>query len=293
MTIIRGSRLNYNAAIMSRYRAALVNLVDRMTDESNRRIERLFRSGTATEFYESHAMDADIASQARILTNALARKFDSLFSEKAKKLAERMIKESGKESKRALKASIKAMTKGVTLDVKTITPELRTVLRASVNENVELIKSISSEYFTQVQGAVMRSIVSGNGLKSLIPALRRHKGITQRRAKNIALDQTRKVYTAFNNERMIGAGLDQFEWGHTGGSKEPRPDHIALNGKIFYFDMKKSVAEGGPPVIDKKTGERGYPAQAPNCKCVMIPVYKFDDNEGKDDAVKGRKKRRS
>ena len=31
-----------------------------------------------------------------------------------------------------------------------------------------------------------------------------------------------------------------------------------------------------PPVIDKKTGQRGFPAQLINCKCFLTPVLLVD-----------------
>ena len=51
--------------------------------------------------------------------------------------------------------------------------------------------------------------------------------------------------------------------GHT-GKRNGKPN--GLNG--YIFDLSK------PPVIDKKTSERGYPAQLVNCKCYLVPVVK-------------------
>ena len=44
-----------------------------------------------------------------------------------------------------------------------------------------------------------------------------------------------------------------------------------LNGGIFDFDNL--------PVIDEKTGERGIPGQAINCKCRMRPIVEFEKGE--------------
>ncbi|KAF9396648.1 hypothetical protein CPC16_010967, partial [Podila verticillata] len=63
----------------------------------------------------------------------------------------------------------------------------------------------------------MRSITSGNGLEDLIPFLQAQEGITRRRARNIALDQTRKAYNGFNRARCVGAGVTHGEWIHSGG----------------------------------------------------------------------------
>src|SRR5690606_26092523 len=136
-------------------------------------------------------------------------------------------------------------------------------------ENVSLIKSIPEKYFTDVTGSVMRSITTGQGIKDLITQIEKYDGITERRAKNIALDQTRKAYNMINKQRMMTAGFKKFKWLHSGGGQHPRKDHIAMNGNVYSFDDL--------PVIDKKTGERGIPSQLINCGCVMQPVYEFED----------------
>jgi hypothetical protein len=73
----------------------------------------------------------------------------------------------------------------------------------------------------------------------------------------IARDQVRKVTTAINVERAKSAGITKFRWRHSGGGSEPRQDHVDMDGMIFSYD--------DPPVIDERTGERGYPGQLINC----------------------------
>lgn len=130
-----------------------------------------------------------------------------------------------------------------------------------------LIKLIPQKYLGQVQGAVMRSITSGNGLKDLIPFMNEKYKQNTRHAKMVAYDQTRKAYNSIAAGRAQSAGVTEFEWIHSGGGKHPRIDHIALNGKKFRFD--------DPPVIDKRTGERGLPGVAINCRCSFRPLVSF------------------
>ena len=70
---------------------------------------------------------------------------------------------------------------------------------------------------------------------------------------------------------MEKLGLKKFEWLHSGGGHHPRPDHVAMSGNIYSFTSL--------PIIDSKTGERGIPGQAINCKCVMRPVIEFEQGE--------------
>lgn len=261
----KGTRLNYNAATSDKYVQALSSLVKQMTAQTIREVRKLYEA----QALDGAAMDANPASQARILTNKLTAKFDSLFGRKAKILAERMVNATDKNSKSSLHASLKTLSGGLSLKTNLINQPLKTVITASVAENVSLIKSIPSQFMRDITGVVMRSLTTGQGLADVIPELEKYEGVTLRRARNIALDQTRKAYNTINKERMQAVGVKRFEWVHSGGGQKPRELHIQMSGNIYSFDDL--------PVIDENTGERGIPGQAVNCRCTMVPVVEFGD----------------
>lgn len=265
--IVKGNPLNPSAAIEQRYYTALRILIDRMTAETEHELEKLFKTEHAEEFF---AQDASVSSQARILTNALIKKYTDLFASLSKEMAERFAEESNKSSDVAVKSSIRHLSDELTLSTKTITSgPLNDILNATVTENVGLIKSIPAQYLNGVQGAVMRSIATGNGRQDLVPYLQKHKGITLRRARMIAQDQTKKTFSTLSKARMYAIGLKQYEWLHTSGSRHPRKLHIRMHGNVYRYD--------DPPVIDEKTGERGIPGQAINCACRMRPILNFGE----------------
>lgn len=259
-----GTPLQNNAAVQTRYLQDLTRLTAQMTTQVTRDVKRLFEGQAAATFF---AEDASISSQARILVNALSAKFNALFAKHARPVAERMAINVNKASASALHASMSKLSGGMSLKTSFMTPALQEVTKAAVTANVSLIKSIAQQYLLDVEGAVMRSITTGTGLQDLIPALQKYEGVTHRRAKNIALDQTRKVYNGVNRGRMEAIGVKQFKWHHSGGSAHPREDHIAMDGNIYSFDDL--------PIIDEATGERGIPGQAINCRCTMSPVFQF------------------
>lgn len=267
--IVWGKRLSYNAGLQTRYIQQLNKLIKPMVTQVKREIIRLFNSPVAEQFQEVMATDESITSQARIITNKLLSRFETLFGRAAPIEAEKMVGRANKASKVALGESLKQLSGGLTIKTDFLTPGLKEVTKAAVVENVSLIKSIATEYLTNVQKAVMRSITNGSGLESLVPNLQKYEGITYRKAKNIALDQTRKAYNSINAGRMKKIGIKKFEWVHSGGGQKPRQDHIDMSGNIYSFDDL--------PIIDKKTGERGIPGQAINCKCTMIPVTEYDE----------------
>jgi SPP1 gp7 family putative phage head morphogenesis protein len=264
--VFKGTKLNYNASTNDKYVRALAGLVKQMTAQTIRDVSKLYEVGTADS-----AMDANIASQARILTNKLTAKFDALFGRKAKLLAESMVNAADKNSKSTLHRSLKTLSGGLSLKTNLLNQPLKTVITASVAENVALIKSIPAEFLQQITGTVLRSITTGQGVADVIPMLEKYEGMTLRRARNIALDQSRKAYNSINKERMQAVGLKRFEWVHSGGGQKPRELHIQMSGNIYSFDDL--------PIIDERTGERGIPGQAVNCRCTMVPVVEFEPEE--------------
>jgi len=244
-----------------------------MTRQTKAAVAKLFTSETAKKYLT--AQDASISSQARVLMNELLDKFSQLFSFKSKILAERMVNGAAGVSKTVLHTSLKKLSGGLSLKTGIVPAGMEEISKALIAENVSLIKSIPQEYFKNVTGAVMRSITVGRGMADLLPQIQKYDGQTQRRAKNLALDQTRKAYNSINKERMQKIGVKQFEWVHSGGGQKPRESHLKISGHIFDFDdlTKQQAALGVPP---EDQGIPGYPI---NCRCTMVPVIRFEGEE--------------
>ncbi|AZD84999.1 Plasmid-related protein [Pseudomonas chlororaphis subsp. aureofaciens] len=217
-------------------------------------------------------LDATVATMARRALTELKARFTRLFSIHSKTMIENLFGQIDQASKNGLKSSLRELSGGITLKTPSMPAALVEMMQASTTANVSLIKSIPAEFHAKIEGVVLRSIQpGGNGLQDVFEALSKQEGITQRRAKFIAEDQTRKVTTAMNSARMQSTGIKQFEWIHSGGGAEPRKLHLDLDGQVFRFDDL--------PVIDERTGERGLPGQLPNCRCTMRPVLNFGEDE--------------
>lgn len=262
---LKGSPLYNPVSIENRYARELRTLAREMAKETKADVLELFRSDEAKQFF---AQDASIAIRARQMLNLLTAKFDRLYTRHADRLARRMVQQVDDQSKAALQQSFNKLTAEVTLKVSDISPALRTVFEASISENVDLIKSIPTQYLDRVKGSVNRSITGSGGIGPLIEDLKQYDGMTERRARLIAHDQTRKCYQSVNIERTKAAGIKKGIWIHTGGTKEPRKLHREYNGKEFI------LAEGAP-IGDK--GENVMPGECVNCRCTFVPVVNFED----------------
>lgn len=266
-SVLKGEPINAPAAVKARYEVELRILIEEMASEVEAEIHALFRTETFT------AMDATPASQARILTNALIDKFMKRFSKKAKPMAERFAKRSDKANEASVRSSIQKLAGSLSIPATSLTPAMQDILSATVTENVSLIKSVGSQYLGGVQQSVMRSIAQGTGITGLTKELQKHKGVSLRRAKMIALDQTHKASNALSRARFMKSGLTKYTWRHTGGSNEPRPLHVKYDGDIFRYDTPVLVqkAEGKSPEV------YGFPGTLINCSCRMQPVIEFNE----------------
>ncbi len=279
--ILRGQQLNYNVSLQKKYILELKKMIKKMVDETDKELKKLFNGEIADDFFDNQedvskvAMDASISSQARILTNYLMNKFTKLFSLKSKDLASKMVINSSEASKSNLHASLGKLSGGLSIKTGIIPTGMEDVSTAIVAENVSLIKSIPQEYFKNITGAVMRSITTGNGLNDLVPEIQKYGKQTQRRAQNIALDQTRKAYNNINKQRLVSIGVKKFEWVHSYGGVTPRKSHIKIDGHIFSFEnLEAEQAALGVPESD-----RGIPGQPINCRCTINPVIDFSDQD--------------
>lgn len=298
---MRGGVLTPSAAIQIEYSSAILALVRRMCDETKRVMKAAFAESVhhaaqdakerppALEGFpdpedqpkpeEIREYIKNLGPRARIELNHLMLKYEKKFSRTAKKATKRMVARTLKSSSVTLGLSLRELSDKLTLSTDVFTDQLQEIVQASTAEAVSLIKLIPQKYLTEVQGAVSRSITSGNGLKDLVPFLNQKYDQNIRHARNVSMDQTRKVYTSVNAARMRAIGVAEFEWVHVGGSAEPRKLHQELNGKVFTLDKPPIIQEAAKP---KKKGKgtpeiRGLPSYLPFCRCQMRPIIKFEE----------------
>lgn len=248
-----GDVLNYPSAIMSRYQKQLQSLSHTMAVDYQRRIDKLWK-----EFGGTGTQDASLASQVRILLSELNRKWEKIFVDRSRKLANGMVGQVSKYSEKSVNSSLKQLSGGLTLKAPVMPESLQDAVKASITQNVSLIRNIQGQFAQRIESSVLSSIQTGGaGSKQIYDDLLKIDGMTQRRAKVIADDQTRKVTSAMNDARMQAAGVEEFEWIHSGRLEGARELHVELDGQIFRYD--------DPPVIDERTGERGLPGKLINC----------------------------
>lgn len=272
---LNGPVLRYNVGSQVKYYESIKRLIDKMISDSVKQITKLLQKNFSKEYFGKVSVtDESISSQARILLNKLSKDYYSLFSSKARSMAERMVYGQEKLSNASLKNSVNKMAEGVTLTGNIVSPELEEIIKASVEANVSLIKSIPDQYFKDITGEVMRGITTGKGQSDISKSLKKYDGVTTRRAKEIAADQVRKVYSAVNVEKFKQIDLKEFRWVHSGGGQHPRDSHVMMDGKIFSLDHAELIRQ--QQALGVKTKDQGLPGYPVNCRCTMQAVINFD-----------------
>jgi SPP1 gp7 family putative phage head morphogenesis protein len=136
-------------------------------------------------------------------------------------------------------------------------PWLQDQLKLFSSQNAQLIKSIPEQELERVAGEIERGLQEGSRFTDITKEIQKSFGITHRRAKLIARDQTTKLNASLTKLRQQEVGVEEYIW-QTSGDERVRPTHRENDGKKFRWD--------DPP---KKTGHPGHDV---NCRCVARPV---------------------
>ena len=206
------------------------------------------------------AQDRVPASELRAAIRKMAKRWTKNWNEASPKLARYFALSAAKRSDRALMKILRDA--GIAVDFR-MTPAMRDVLNATVNQNVSLIKSIPARYLSDVEQLVMRSVQTGRDLGQLSRDLQKRHGVTKKRAALISKDQNSKATSAFNRVRRLELGLTESVWRHSYAGKTFRPTHVKMDGK--RFDTAKGM-------WDSTENRWVQPGELINCKCFANPI---------------------
>lgn len=190
----------------------------------------------------------------------LTERWQTQFNEAAPKLADYFATSVAERSDATLKTILRDGGFSVRFQM---SPAMRDIVQATNSANVGLIRSISQQYLTNIEGMVMRSVQTGRDLGTLAKDLEREYGVTKRRAALIARDQNNKATAAMTRARQGELGVTEAIWQHSAGGREPRPTHVANSGKRY------NIATGWyDPAVKKFI----FPGELINCRCVSRAV---------------------
>ena len=151
------------------------------------------------------------------------------------------------------------------------TPKSLAAYAAVIESQVALIKSVPEQYLKDVQTSVWTAVQKGGDLHTLSSELADRYGVSTRRAALIARTANAQAKGVIENVRRQELGITQARWQHSSAGREPRPSHVAMNGKLF--DLAKGM-------WDPDEGQWILPGQLPNCRCSSSAVIPgFDEGD--------------
>jgi SPP1 gp7 family putative phage head morphogenesis protein len=242
-----------NQGLQAAYKKKLLSLIDAMQKSVVYWISAKYKANKP-----EMAQDASPAMTLRQAMNRLSKYWQKRFDEAGPELAKYFANHSYKNVDRSMMDALRKA--GFVVDFK-LTKEANDALQSVIGENISLIKSIPSEYFTQVEGIVMRSVAQGRELKHLSQELEDRYGITSRRAALIARDQNNKATAVITRVRQEGLGITEAIWLHSHGGKMPRPDHVRADGKVYKIKDGMFLE-----------GKWTWPGHEINCRCVSKSI---------------------
>lgn len=133
-------------------------------------------------------------------------------------------------------------------------------MEAVLKRNVALIKSVSDDTRKRIEDIVWRGYTSRTPLRAVAKEIDAAVQISRARALRIASDQTIKLASKLDEERMREAGIDLWEWVHS-GKVHFRPEHKARDGNRYKWS-------------DNDLGG-DLPGIAINCGCKAKAVLEF------------------
>lgn len=136
--------------------------------------------------------------------------------------------------------------------------------------NMDLwIKNFTEEHIKELRETVQKNVYAGNRHESLIKGIKDSYGVTERKAKFLARQETNLLIAKFKETRYVDAGVREYKWAcvkmphdktpkqHTVGNV--RYSHGVLEGQIFSWDKPPVTTAPGEPV------RRNNPGQDYNC----------------------------
>lgn len=164
-------------------------------------------------------------------------------------------------------ASTRAMRRTVGIDLYGGNDQLIDYLKAAADQNAALITSIPAQYLEQVSNIVVGNMRQGMRPSYIEQQLVKQFGVTTRRAKLIARDQTSKIQGEITRIRQVNSGILYFRW-LTAHDERVRPSHVAVGNRDVGYG-KGVFRWDDLPVVD---GVPTFPGQPINCRCVAVPV---------------------
>ncbi len=214
------------------------------------------RQGTSAERADDAALN--IAQMIEQLRVNFARKYSRA---EAERLASAWARDAAGFSAEQIQTQFRRV---LGVDAMTTSFAVEQEVRLAVVENVQLITSIPSQFFDQLEREVFEHVRRGDSIVAFQRSLAERYDVALSRATLIARDQTSKLNGVITEVTHTQLGITGYVW-RTAGDARVRDMHAELDGQEFEY--------AHPPIVSAK-GTRGNPGFDFNCRCYAEPNFK-------------------
>jgi len=167
-------------------------------------------------------------------------------------------------------SEFRSSIQGITLAPK-LSEESKKRISAEWSKNMQLfVQDFTKKEILELREKISEHAMKGNRYESVVKTIQDSFGVTQRKAKFLARQETMLMTTKLKQIRYEDAGVDYYKWVCVAGSSNHpvRPTHKALGdrskrGELFRWD--------DPPLL-AEDGQYKNPGQDYNCRCYAVPV---------------------
>jgi uncharacterized protein with gpF-like domain len=145
-----------------------------------------------------------------------------------------------------------------------------------ISNRADLLSGLPDELYQRITDELSNGLQAGETMSQLADRISSEfDAIEQGTAEVIADTESAAAFNYATDKAARNAGVQYKQWVH-GGSKVPRPDHLAIDGLVVPINEPFPV--GDPPLMFPHAPD-GSPEDVINCSCVSIPAT-ADQYEG-------------
>jgi len=255
----------------AQYRRQLLAITRRLRDLTNARLLPVLKQYESDYVRVADGLFTDITSGAAYM--AIERMIASIAAEvagglgqTAEIIAAQLVETVDQQNTDTLQSSIQ-QAYGIDITQLLRAQNIQPTLMLAQRANVNLIKTIPTQYFDRLNTTVLTGIQQGQRYSDIADSIQDIYGVTDNRAKLIARDQTSKTNAAIAETRQTDLGIEEYTW-LTAGDERVRETHADNDGQVFRWDS--------PPA------ETGHPGHDINCRCVAVPMMGSSPDDGDD-----------
>lgn len=133
------------------------------------------------------------------------------------------------------------------------------------------VKDFAKEEIKSLRETVKQNVFEGGRYEGLIEGIQSSYGVTSRKARFLARQESNLLLAKFQETKYLSAGVYEYIWECVAGSPAHpvRPSHLILKGTLQRFDKPPITTGPGQPV------RRNNPKEDYGCRCNARPVVRF------------------